>query len=73
MENKLIMANPVGIRSFGCSEVLCINSKTFVCTCYKINKIIANEQDFKLSTPLRKGRGNEFFIDGYGSIDCDNG
>ena len=41
-------------------------------TRYKINKVIANEQGFKFSLPLRKNREDEFFIDGYGSIDGDD-
>jgi hypothetical protein len=63
----------VGICSFGGSVIQCINGRAFVYTCYKINKVIANEQGFKLSRPLRKSRGDEFFVNGCGSIDCDDG
>ena len=38
----------------------------------KVDEIIANEQGFKLSPPLRECRGGEFFVDGGGSIDGDD-
>ena len=73
MENELVLANPVGICRFGCSKIECINGRALMLACYKLNKIVADEQGFELSSPLWKSGGNEFFIDGCGSIDCDDG
>ena len=70
MEDKFILANLVGVRGFGGSGICC--GRTFFYTRDKVDEIIANEQGFKLSPPLREGRGGEFFIDGGGSIDGDD-
>ena len=72
VEDKFILANPMGVRGFGGSRICCINGKTFFYTRDKVDEIIANEQGFKLSPPLREGRGGEFFVDGSGSIDGDD-
>ena len=72
MEDKFFLANPVGVRGFGGSGICCINGRTFFYTRDKVNEIIANEQGFKLSCPLREGSGGEFFVDGGGGIDGDD-
>ena len=72
MEDKFILANPVGVRSFGGNGICCINGRAFFYTREKVDEIIANEQGFKLSPPLREGRGGEFSVDGGGGIDGDD-
>ena len=66
VEDKFVLANPVGVRGFGGSGICC--GRTFFYTRDKVDEIIANEQDFKLSPPLGEGRGGEFFVDGSGRI-----
>ncbi len=73
MEDEFGLANPVGVRGFGGSGVRCINGKAFFDTSDKVNEIITNEQCFKLSPPMRKGRRGEFLVDGGCGIDGDDG
>ena len=49
VDDKFILANPVGIHGFRGSGIGCINGRTFFYTCDKVDEIIANEQGFKLT------------------------
>ena len=73
MEDEFILTNPVGVHGFGGSGLSCINGRAFCDTSDKVNEVITNEQCFKLSPPLRKGRRGEFLIDGGCRIDGDDG
>ena len=55
VDDKFILANPVGVHDFGGSIICCINGRAFFYTRDKVDEIIANEQGFKLSPLLRKG------------------
>ena len=72
VEDKFILANPMGVHGFGGRGICCINGKAFFYTRDKVDEIMANEQGFKLSPPLGEGRGGEFFVDGSGNIDGDD-
>jgi hypothetical protein len=69
VEDEFVLANLVRVRSFGGSRIRCINGRALFDTSDKVKEIIANEQCFKLSPPLRKGGRGEFFVDGGCSID----
>lgn len=56
MQKEFVLVNPMGVHNFGGNGVRYMNGRAFFYTSEKFNKIITNEQDFKLSPPLREGR-----------------